>query len=404
MASETLDAILAECRQSKVSGASCWSLTPSHPRDLGARVAARGFEWGWRPHWMALDLHNMRSDFAVPEGLRIAIEEGRDWDAADLPLYDPERAAAIRILARANPRRTWHFGAWLNGRLVGHSLLFVTSGPLGAGGIYDVGVVPSARGQGIGKAISLAACQFSRALGCHYALLNSAADGIYRRIGFESLGYGQTWWMHEHALTAPPPDRSEVAFAEAIGQGDAAALDALDTHSLPRDLNAPVTNGMTPMELAVRAKKPASASWLEGRGASIDLLQAWDLGWKTRVRQMLAECPDLANLRSGDWRTTPLHDAVSRGDIALARRLLTANPDITIEDTQFHGTPLGWAAYLGQTEIKAMLEGYGAQGNADGGRRTKDRGRDHRGDAEIRREPQRKSGRRTRVQERSVRA
>ena len=48
----------------------------------------------------------------------------------------------------------WHFAAWLKGEPVGHSTLCLTTGALGIAGIYDVGVVPDARNQGIGKAVS----------------------------------------------------------------------------------------------------------------------------------------------------------------------------------------------------------------------------------------------------------
>src|SRR5689334_16617862 len=34
----------------------CWSLDPPQPHDLGVRLLARGFQPGWRPCWMALDL------------------------------------------------------------------------------------------------------------------------------------------------------------------------------------------------------------------------------------------------------------------------------------------------------------------------------------------------------------
>ncbi len=362
MAGPTLDAIVAEGYRRKVEGMSCWSLTPARPRDLGARLAARGFEWGWQPHWMALDFRKMRADFALPDGLRIAVDDESDWDVEEMPYYSREGAANLRALAQAHPRRTWHFGAWLDGQIVGRSVLYLTTGKLGVAGIYNVGVVPPARNRGIGKAVSLAACQFAQALGCRYALLNSAADFIYARLGFESLGYGQTWWMHAPTLAAPSPTPAQIAFAEAIGRGDIAALDALPPASLPTDLDAPLPNGMTPMELAVRASKPASARRLAAHGATLHVLQAWDLGWKARARRLLANSPELANQRSGVWQITPLHEAVYRNDVALARLLLTAHPDLDIQDTQFHSTPLGWARHFQRAEIVALLEDYRASG------------------------------------------
>jgi len=368
MASRTLDEIVAECYRRKIQSASCWSLAPTRPSDLGARVAARGFEWGWRPHWMALDLRHLRAGLAVPDDLQIEVDDACDWDVDDLPYYNREGAAFLRVLARAHPRRMWHFGAWLDGRIVGHSVLYLTTGRFGVAGIYNVGVVPSARNRGIGKAISLAPCRFAQALGCHHALLNSAADPLYRQLGFESLGYGQTWWMHAPTLDAPPPTAAQIAFAEAVGRGDVTTLDALAPHSISEDakaLDAALSNGMTPMELAAKARKPASATWLAAHGASLEILHAWDLGWKARARRLLAVSPELANRRAGNWQITPLHEAIWRDDVALVRLLLTADPDLEIRDTQFHSTPLGWAHHFQRTEIITLLERHQASRKRD---------------------------------------
>jgi ribosomal protein S18 acetylase RimI-like enzyme len=68
----------------------------------------------------------------------------------------------------------------------------------GIAGIYDMGVVPSHQRQGIGRALTLAACRLGRELGCTHAVLNATGEGepLYRAVGFESLGMGQTWWLH----------------------------------------------------------------------------------------------------------------------------------------------------------------------------------------------------------------
>ena len=354
-AGPVLDTIVGECYARRLKGASCWSLCPTRPRDLGARVAARGFEWGWQPHWMALDLEAMRDDFPVPDGLHIVVDDVGDWDVDDMPYYDRSNITVLQALARERPRRTWHFGAWLNGRVVGHSVLFLTTGALGVAGIYSVGVVPAARNQGIGRAISLAPCQFARALRARWATLN-AATHIYDRLGFRSLGYGQTWWMHTATLNAPPPTPDQIAFAEAIVRGNIKGLDSVGAQAFPPDLDAPLPNGMTPLALAVKARQPAATEWLIAHGATPDIVQVWDLGWKDRVPGLLAERPELANRRAGHWQNTPLHEAALRGDAELARLVLAADPDLDIRDTQYHSTPLGWAQHLGQTEVAALIE------------------------------------------------
>lgn len=365
-AGEQLDVILQYCRRHQpLRHVGCWSLDPPRPRDLGARLVARGFEWGWQPHWMWLELRRLRGDHPAPPGLRVeSIEDEGVWEVEELPYYRPEAAAHLRAMIRARPRRMWHFAAWLDGRPVGHSILYLTTGRLGVAGIYSCGVVPAARGQGIGTAVTRAACRQAEALGCRHALLNATGMGepVYRRLGFESIGYGLTWWLHQERLEASPPTKHQIDFTEAVGRGDVAALETLG-HGMSRAvLEAPLASGMTPMALAVQARQPAAAEWLVRHGVTLDLLTAWDLGWKDRVRQMLAESPALANQRQGGWQVTPLHIAAERGDLELARLLLTANPDLEIQDTQFHSTPLGWARHFGRTEIVQLIEQHRAGG------------------------------------------
>src|SRR5439155_3592693 len=134
------------------------------------------------------------------------------------------------------------------------------------------GVVPAARNRGIGRAVTLAACRQGLSLGCRHALLNATGMGepVYRRIGFESIGFGQTWWLHRQTIDAQPPSETEVALAEAVGRGDLPALEALGRRLDPEQLDAPLTSGMTPMDLAVKTRQPASAQWLAQHGATLD--------------------------------------------------------------------------------------------------------------------------------------
>jgi GNAT superfamily N-acetyltransferase len=356
-AGEQLDAIMAYYRDRRPPSVLFWSLLPAQPRDLGARLLARGFDWCWQPRWMWLDLQHMKEDHSRPPALQVGpVEDGGVWDMDDLPYYDRQSAAAHFDLTRARPQRVWWFAAWLNGRVVGHTSVNLTTGPQGVAGIFNVGVVPSARNQGIGKAVVAAACRQARELGCVHALLNGTGERMYNQIGFQTIGWGQTWYLRGSTLDAPPPTEMQVAFIEAVGRGDLAALDRLAAHLEAGAADAALASGLTPLQVAVHTQQPASAEWLVRRGATLDVLTAWDLGWRERVSALLSARPDLVNRRSGDWGMTPLHEAVQRNDPDLARILLAARPDLSLQDTQFNSTPLGWARHLRRKAIGELIE------------------------------------------------
>jgi GNAT superfamily N-acetyltransferase len=245
----------------------CWSLLPTQPADLDIRLLARGFQPGWQPCWMWLDLQHLRDQYPHPDGLTIARIEGEiPLDVDDLPYYDRAEAPLRQQLQQLYPQQIWHFAAFLNGAPVGHSVLCLTSGELGVAGLYDMGVVPAARNQGIGKALVRAASLQAQQQGCHHMLLNATGERMYRQLGFEKLGDGMTWWLNTPRLARHLPAPAQVALAEAVGRGDLAALAAMDVQS--SDLSTPLANSMTLVDLAVHANQPAARDWLLAHGAT----------------------------------------------------------------------------------------------------------------------------------------
>ena len=355
-ADSILDEIVSERWSKRIPKASCWLFSEAQPKDLGARLIARGFEQGWKPHIMAMDFRNLPESFDLPGGLEIKIDDSAGWETDDLPYYGAKESSIQNRLSFVSPRKYWHFGAWLNGEIAGHCVLFVNEGANGAAGIYNVGVLSKHRRKGIAKALMLELCRFARSLGCNYATLNSAADEFYNSIGFESLGWGQTWWMHGKSLNSPPPTVSQIRFAEAICRGDLKTLEALTASEIPVDINAPLLNGHTPMENVGAVGKSVSADWLVSRGARMNLIQAWDLGLKNRFPQLIANDPNAINKRSKDWNATPLHEAVERNCVELVKLILQFKPDLNAMDTEYHSTPLGWAKHFGHAEIVKILE------------------------------------------------
>jgi GNAT superfamily N-acetyltransferase len=189
-----------------------WTGPSSRPADLGARLAARGLIGmeeqarelargleagaGGSPA-MAADLGAMDEEALerVPAGF--AIEEVRDADGLDafarvfVEAYEiPAFAAQAWVdatTALGIGRTPWRlFVGRLDGEPVATNMLFTGAG---VASVYAVGTVPSARGHGIGGAITLAPLLEAREQGYRHAVLFSSALGVhaYERIGFRLL-------------------------------------------------------------------------------------------------------------------------------------------------------------------------------------------------------------------------
>ncbi|HVS98449.1 MAG TPA: GNAT family N-acetyltransferase [Puia sp.] len=357
-AGKRLDELMEFYRHHPPKGAGCWSLDPPEPADLGIRLLARGFQPGWRPRWMALDLGRLETEHPFPKGLVITRDNTTSLDNiqqlpyAQVIIPKPEMAE--------RPDQWTRFVARWQGKIVAHSVVFLTTGPYGAAGIYHVGVVPRARHLGIGKAVTVAACLHARSFGYRYAVLNSTDAGrrTYEHLGFATVGEGWTWWLITERLLSRPPSQQEVQLAEAIGRGDMETLQRLRPRSGPAFFDRPLTNGMTLMELAVHCRQHAAAEWLVDGGVDYSVLDAWDLGWKDRARQRLREDPKTVNQLYGEWDKTLLHFAAERNDEELTQLALSAAPDLRLRDKAYRGTSLDWANFFGHSSIADMIAAY----------------------------------------------
>jgi ribosomal protein S18 acetylase RimI-like enzyme len=186
-----------------------WTGPTTAPRDLGVRLAARGLlsmeaqmealaagihSTALGAPGMVADLREMNEAALTQAPPGFAIEEVRDEAA----LYDfkrvliagyemPEWAAngwveaALRVGIGQTPWKMY-LGR-LNGEPVATNMLFNGGG---VASVYGVATAPSARGKGIGGAITLAPLLEARAAGYRYAVLFASEMGIhaYERIGF----------------------------------------------------------------------------------------------------------------------------------------------------------------------------------------------------------------------------
>jgi GNAT superfamily N-acetyltransferase len=273
-----------------------WSM--SRHDELGVRLVARGYEWGWRPHWMGVDLESEPK----PTG-DFTIARAEPPFAKTLP-YREEGAL---------PPEAIHLGVRLREKVIGQAIVL----PLeGTAGIYSMGVAPKVQGRGIGLALTMAALRAAWERGCTAAVLNATAAGerLYARAGFRSLGWGQTWWPSRD----PFPTERQTAITEALGFGDLAALE--DLH---------------PTEPEVAATLSLAA--VTGQAGSV--------GWA------LERFPSLAATRFPTHGGTLLHVAVEHDRPEIVTAALRHGVDPDARDSSYDATPAGWADHLGRPAV-----------------------------------------------------
>jgi ribosomal protein S18 acetylase RimI-like enzyme len=180
----TVDRVLTWCAEAGVRTAGCWSSGLGDDAAVGEILESRGFEEGWRPHWMALELPR-RPTAATAADPRVT-------EVSAVPEYDSYGQALLRM------PDTHHFVAREDGAPAGFAWLHLPDTAPGAGGLFDVVVPEPARRRGLGSALTRAACARARELGRRDVVLNATGDGqaLYTALGFRSLGHGRTWWLH----------------------------------------------------------------------------------------------------------------------------------------------------------------------------------------------------------------
>jgi hypothetical protein len=126
-AGEQLNDMMNWFRSHAIKHAGCWSLNPPQPADLGIRLVARGFQPGWRPGWMALDLQQIKTGYAAPQNLVIQADNHTATDSIkDLP-YAGDNGAILQALLKEHPEKAQRFIARLDRNIVGHSAVFFSS-------------------------------------------------------------------------------------------------------------------------------------------------------------------------------------------------------------------------------------------------------------------------------------
>ena len=177
-----------------------WWLAPHHrPADLRERLIRFGFVDEGTNAAMTLDLATLPAVLAPPPpGLAIAPVSDLDGVRAFVAVHMADRpegtgsvrpgAGDLRMRHIAGKLGDGHSGVRLVGMVDGVPVAtsrLSTSG--GVAGLYGIVTIPHARGQGYGRAMTLAALDAGRRLGLRIAALQATDLGypVYRRIGFE---------------------------------------------------------------------------------------------------------------------------------------------------------------------------------------------------------------------------
>ena len=166
-----------------------WWISPStQPAELPALLTSRGFRHVYDAGGMVASMSDV--PFSRPASASIRqITALRDWARVLMHVFArPEEEADVWKRAYETPLAGWaHFAAYENDEVIATSSVLV-AGELA--GIYHVATLPSARGRGIGAAVTLEAMRYAHDRGATQAALQSSdmGAGVYRSLGFRDVG------------------------------------------------------------------------------------------------------------------------------------------------------------------------------------------------------------------------
>jgi hypothetical protein len=230
--------------------------------------------------------------------------------------------------------------------------------------LFDLGVAPSERRKGVGSALVEFAVRLAAQRGASSMTLNATPDGVgvYARAGFQDLGEGQTFWLTPERLRTSPSD-TERRLVLAVVEDDADAVSAAFAHAVEAQGQGGQTRlscGMTLVQIGAKTCSPSVVERLVHLGAPLDVLSAWDLGWKDKAAEVARGLDDGAGLDQlqDEAESALLHKAVERDDPALVEMLLAAGASADVKDGRYGSTPAGWAEVLGSHKAGEALKNF----------------------------------------------
>lgn len=187
-----------------------WIFPDTQPDNLGFYLKQNNLHFNGSEPGMVLELSQL------PDTLSLAghflIEEVQSKEALDewiqvsssafgeeMMTLDSDYGRFEQCLGWGQHRPYRRFLARLNGEAIATSSIFMGAGVVG---LYSVGTLPQARGQGIGSAISLAPLLVARSLGYNISVLQASPSGysVYTKIGFRECCQLQSYlWIPDDA-------------------------------------------------------------------------------------------------------------------------------------------------------------------------------------------------------------
>ena len=194
-----------------------WTGPATRPAVLGTRLEAYGFTREGGPTGMAIDLLAMNQDPAMPSELTIERVENLEHygilgevcaKGFGMPDFVAEPMSDLFGCLSSDTRIRYYLGR-LDGEPVACSMLYLGAG---VAGIYNVATLASARGRGIGAAITLAPLRYARDLGYRVGILQASKMGfpVYRRLGFqEYCKFGHYIWQPAPGNALPSQNETQ---------------------------------------------------------------------------------------------------------------------------------------------------------------------------------------------------
>jgi GNAT superfamily N-acetyltransferase len=199
-AARRLDTLVARYRDDG-RGMGLWVSPAATPDNLGDLLKARRLNCRKRFPAMVRDLKEPHAVRTMPPDLTIlGVDDPSAFERTPHPSIGPITTPRRRQMLdgytarlRARPARTLGFVAWLDGKPVGASLLFLGTE---CAGLHDLTVLESRRGHGIGAALLTHTCVEARRLGASRMALLATSDGqrVYERCKFLEVARFGYWY------------------------------------------------------------------------------------------------------------------------------------------------------------------------------------------------------------------